>query len=165
MALNEIANEIGYDYDDNGAIARLASINEELLTELNSIKFYQEKGPKSLGIEWYKGEFQTLLMRYNCSKEDKLRTLVEHMAIQISNSMIKGDALVCGGGVHNLFLIERLKENTTNKIVIPDDILINFKEALIFAYLGYLRLLEKPNVLSSVTGSSRDHIAGQIDLP
>jgi anhydro-N-acetylmuramic acid kinase len=87
------------------------------------------------------------------------------MAMQITRSMCSGNALISGGGSHNTYLIERIKDLSKNEIQVADPIIIDFKEALIFAYLGYLRLSEKINVLSSVTGASRDHIAGSIHLP
>jgi anhydro-N-acetylmuramic acid kinase len=71
--------------------------------------------------------------------------------------------LITGGGVYNDFLIKRMKALLPGtKIVIPDDKTIQFKEALIFALLGVLKLRGDNNVLSSVTGASRDHSSGVV---
>lgn len=164
MALNETVNILGLDYDSEGKIARSGNIDLQLLAQLNELHFYQKTGPKSLGKEWYTDDFYPLLKNSNCSTKDILRTLVEHMAQQICHSMINGITLITGGGAHNCFLIERIEALSENEIIVPDKALIDFKEAIIFAYLGYLRMNERINVLSSVTGASRDHIAGNIHL-
>lgn len=164
MALNEISNKLNLEYDDGGSIARSGKICGSLLKDLNAVEFYHLKGPKSLGKEWYRENFQVLLTNSECSIEDKLRTLTEHMAIQIDRSMIKGNALLSGGGTYNLFLIDRIKEISENEIIIPETDIIDFKEAMVFAYLGYLRILKNINVLASVTGAKKDHIAGTIHL-
>jgi anhydro-N-acetylmuramic acid kinase len=67
---------------------------------------------------------------------------------------------VTGGGAKNRFLIERFRHHSSMDFHIPEDLLIDFKEALVFAFLGILRYKEKVNVLNSVTGSSRDHCGG-----
>jgi len=164
MALNEVVKELGYEYDSEGEIARSGKIDQQLLTKLNEIPFYQKTGPKSLGKEWYTDIFYPHLSITNRPVQDTLRTLIEHLAFQICRSMQDGNALITGGGAHNTFLIERIKTLSENEIIIPEKNLIDFKEAIIFAYLGYLRMNEQINVLSSVTGASRDHIAGIIHI-
>jgi anhydro-N-acetylmuramic acid kinase len=165
MALNQIANKLGHAFDDNGSISRSGKVDSVLLKKLNELNYYLKKHPKSLGLEWYTAVFNPILKNSTSSYMDILRTLVEHISIQISNSMIQGDVLISGGGAHNAFLIERIEANCSNTIILPEDLLIDFKEALIFAYLGNLRLQNKINVLSSVTGANRDHCAGNIHLP
>jgi anhydro-N-acetylmuramic acid kinase len=71
--------------------------------------------------------------------------------------------LITGGGAYHSFLIDRLQHYVPSvQITIPDDKTIQFKEALIFALLGVLRLRNEVNVLASVTGAKRDHSSGQI---
>ncbi|HIC32650.1 MAG TPA: anhydro-N-acetylmuramic acid kinase, partial [Flavobacteriaceae bacterium] len=67
-----------------------------------------------------------------------------------------------GGGTYNDFLVERIKALTNNQIVIPSKEIIEFKEALIFGFLGVLKLREENNCLASVTGASKDHSSGNI---
>ena len=67
-----------------------------------------------------------------------------------------------GGGTYNTFLVERIKSKTEAEIIIPEKKIIDFKEALIFAFMGVLRMTNENNVLSSATGSSHDHCSGII---
>ena len=76
-----------------------------------------------------------------------------------------GPMLVTGGGAHNTFLIERLREVLGDigvEVVVPDTGLVDYKEALIMALIGVLRWREENNVLASVTGASRDSIGGAV---
>ncbi|CAG0910254.1 unnamed protein product, partial [Cyprideis torosa] len=59
--------------------------------------------------------------------------------------------LITGGGVYHQFLIKRIKELSDVALIIPDDEMVNMKEALIFGFMGFLRLRDEVNVLSSVT--------------
>jgi anhydro-N-acetylmuramic acid kinase len=162
MALNEMASHFNLSYDEDGAIARSGEVNEELFDRLNSLAYYREKAPKSLGAEWYLNVFKPVLIASNVDAKDKLRTLVEHIAYQLTNCFVDGNVLLSGGGAHNSFLVERIKANSANQIIIPDSNIIDYKEALVFAYLAYLRLQNKNNVLASVTGAIKDHCAGSI---
>jgi len=99
---------------------------------------------------------------------DILRTFVEHIAIQISSKINnKNDAsvLVTGGGVFNVFLMDRIKSHTNNRIIIPSKNIIDYKEALIFGFLGVLKLRNEVNCLASVTGAKHNHSSGRIYLP
>jgi len=162
--LNHYSNTIGYDFDKDGLIAREGKIESKLLDELNSIEYYSKFNPKSLGIEWVINIIYNIIDKYNIQVPDILRTYSEHIAIQTQNA-IKNNAstiLITGGGVRNKFLIELITNRLENHINIPDDILIDFKEALIFGFLGVLRLRNENNCLSSVTGASKNHSSGKI---
>ncbi|MCK4700198.1 MAG: anhydro-N-acetylmuramic acid kinase, partial [Bacteroidales bacterium] len=74
----------------------------------------------------------------------------------------KGRLLITGGGAHNIFLVEKIQLHSKHDIIIPGKDIIDFKEALIFAFLGLLRLENKTNCLASVTGSSKDNIGGSV---
>lgn len=163
--LNFYANRLGFAYDDKGEISRAGNISNELLAELNALNFYQKKYPKSLGFEFVKETILPMMERYSISTEDKLRTFTEHIALQIALALPKrhGSLLVTGGGAYNTFLIERMQFHLPNiQIQIPDIKTIEFKEALIFALLGVLKLRNEINVLSSVTGAKNDHSSGII---
>lgn len=166
--LNFYANQLGLDYDDKGQITRSGKIDENLLNELNSIEFYKKDFPKSLGFEFVKETILPLIESYNCSTEDKLRTFTEHIAIQIALALPKknGTLLLTGGGAYNDFLIERITYYLPKiNIIIPSAKILEFKEALIFALLGVLKLRNEINVLSSVTGSEKNHSSGYIYNP
>ena len=165
LVLNKLAEEKGLSFDDGGLIARSGQVNEKLLEELNGFEYYSKISPKSLGKEWVDLVFNPTLNKYEETAENKLATVCEHISIQIAkNVQFNGEMLVTGGGALNLFLIEKIKEKIQIdcKVVIPDIELIGFKEALIFAFLGYLRIKNQPNALKSVTGASVSSIGGAI---
>ena len=128
--------------------------------------FYQKEHPKSLGLEWVQEQIFPLIDSFKLPIESVLRTFVEHVAFQIANSL-KGrrDVLVTGGGVFNSFLMTRISFFSSTKIVILSDETTNYKEALIFAFLGLLRSDNQVNCLSSVTGASKDHSSGSVYIP
>ena len=166
IVLNYYAEKLGLAFDDNGNIGSKGILNEALLKDLNNIEYYKLPYPKSLGREWLKQVFMLVINSYSLSIEDTVRTLYEHIAMQIANSLPKeGSALFTGGGVHNGFLMQRIKDMSKLKITIPEKELIDYKEALIFALLAWLRLQNRINVLSSVTGAKRDHSGGMIFYP
>ncbi len=163
-ALNRLANEIGKDFDKNGEIGKQGKISHALLTELNAISYYRQSPPKSLGTEWLTKYFLPVLEEYNLPIADKIRTVYEHIVQQfqkILNQLPNGKVLLSGGGTHNQFLLHLLKENIKQEIVVPNKKIIDFKEALIFAFLGVLKKENKPNCLSSYTGATEDMICGE----
>lgn len=167
VLLNPIAQELGFAYDNKGKLAKSGEIHSELLQQLNTLSFYQQKAPKSLGMEWAIKEIHPLLKSYTISRKDLLRTLVEHIAIQIA-SVLKENykVLFTGGGSYHQFLMERIAFHAPLvQIEIPEPKIIDFKEALIFGFLGVLKLRNEVNVLKSVTGASKDHSSGTILTP
>ncbi|BCY28235.1 anhydro-N-acetylmuramic acid kinase [Flavobacterium okayamense] len=162
IVLNHYTESVGYHYDDKGKFAKSGVVNKQLLEELNALDFYKKSFPKSLGKEFIQKEILPLISKYEISVNDILRTFVEHIAIQITNVVTSNTSvLVTGGGAYNVFLIERLRFFKSNvDWVIPNDDLIQFKEALLFGFLGILRLRNEVNVLSSVTGASKNHSSG-----
>ena len=168
IVLNHYAIKLGYNFDENGKIAALGNINSQLLKALNQLEFYKSSPPKSLGLEWVNKTIFPLIVFYQLSIKDILRTFVEHSAFQIAievNKTKKANVLVTGGGAYNLFLINRIKKLTDNEIILPSRDLIEYKEALIFGLLGVLKLRGENNCLSSVTGAKRDHSSGKIYNP
>ncbi len=163
--LNFYANQLGFDYDDKGKISKTGNVNEDLFSELNSLGFYSKSYPKSLGFEFVKQTVLPMIENHSISTEDKLRTFTEHIAFQVAAALTNksGRILITGGGAYNDFLIERMRFYLPEiSVVIPDKKVLEFKEALIFALLGLLKLRGEVNVLSSVTGALRDHSSGII---
>lgn len=166
IVLNFYANKLGFNFDESGKIASEGKINEVLLERLNSLEFYQQKPPKSLGLEWVQEHIFTLIDDLETDISSILRTFVEHVAIQISKIIYKNNSvLITGGGVFNSFLIKRIEHHSLATITLPSKKLINFKEALIFSFLGLLKLNNEINCLKSVTGASKDHSSGEIFYP
>lgn len=163
--LNFYANDLGFPYDDGGGIAKSGTIHHELLQKLNDLAFYKASYPKSLGMEFVNEEIFPLMESFAIESKDKLCTFVEHIAMQIAMICSKPDSklFITGGGAYNAFLIARLQHYLpTTALIIPDDQTIQFKEALIFGFLGVLRLRNEINVLSSVTGATKNHSSGVI---
>lgn len=172
IILNSLASEKGKEYDQGGKMAMAGKINEPLFEALNELSFYKEKVPKSLGREWIDSEVFPLIHASAISTEDKLATVCEHIAVQISSvaksnsprSARTSSILVTGGGAFNKFLVGRIREKLSGEmeLIVPDRNTIMFKEALIFAFLGVLKIRNENNALQSVTGAVRDSIGGAL---
>lgn len=163
--LNFYANQLGLDYDNRGKISKSGKINSDLLNALNALDYYQKPFPKSLGFEFVKTVVLPLMEKYSIPIEDKMHTFTEHVALQTGLALInqQGKMLITGGGAYNDFLIGRMHHYLPNLVlIIPDAKTLEYKEALIFALLGVLKLRNEVNVLSSVTGAVRDHITGVV---
>lgn len=170
ILLNRIAREFELEFDEDGKIAETGKIDYDLLGNLNVLPYYKLPYPKSLGREWINQNFWGIVRESKIEKQDKMKTLVDHIATQIGQNiddLANGDSsqmkvLATGGGVLNPVLIDFIKSNTDAEIVVPDAELINYKEALVFALMGVLRVENKPNVLSSLTGASSDSVSGSL---
>ncbi len=171
--LNMLANEKGLAYDDEGKMALQGRVNEDLLSELNKLEYYELAYPKSLANTFGTDLVYPLLQSSGISIEDSLRTYAEHISVQIKNSLrlFKGNALehlfITGGGAFNTFLIEKLQSHLKEinfEIFIPDNDTVKYKEALIMGLLGALRWREQYTVFSSVTGARQNSIGGALWL-
>jgi len=163
IVLNELALQKGFAYDKDGRLGTSGKVSEPLLQQLNNLDFYRQKWPKSLGREWVDTQITPLLSASGLSIKDQAATMYEHIAFQIANVIgNKGRLLATGGGSKNSFLISQLRLKTSSEVVLPEEKLIDFKEALIFAFLGVLAFNGQINIRASVTGATRDHIGGII---
>jgi len=161
------ADTIEFEYDDEGKMASEGELIDELFDKLELLSYYHQNYPKSLGKEWVLKEFIPILNSFDISVKDKLRTVSQHISSQIKNVMQskpQANVFVTGGGAYNTFLINTLKLNSDFNIIIPEREIIDFKEALIFAFLGVLRMRGEINCLQSVTGAKKDNCGGYITL-
>jgi anhydro-N-acetylmuramic acid kinase len=167
IVMNRLAGARGQAYDRDGLLARKGSVVPGLVEKLNDLLYYEQQPPKSLGKEWVISHINPLLDKNDESVEDLLTTFCEHIAEQIARCTdpAGGMVLATGGGALNTYLMERIRAHAGNSIIVPDLLTVNFKEALIFAFLGVLRIRNEVNVLASVTGASRDHSSGVIWFP
>ncbi len=166
IVLNHYINKLGVAFDDKGRIASTGSINEGLFERLNVLEFYHKNPPKSLGLEWVLEFIYPLIDSNNLAIKDILRTFVEHVAFQTSKVIQKKSrVLVTGGGAFNNFLMQRIEFHLEQEVELPSKQLIDFKEALIFGFLGVLKIRNEVNVLESVTGAKKDHSSGVIFTP
>ena len=166
QALNWLAQQEGLDYDKDGLLAQKGQLNTALLETLNNNAFYHQAPPKSLGREFFETFQKETLKDYPTA--DALTTFTEHIAMQVAQTIAhlpQGRMLVTGGGAHNSYLIERIQHHTRHQVVVPVRQTVDYKEALIFALLGLLRLEGHINVLSSVTGAPSDSCSGKIWHP
>ena len=171
--LNMLAGELGLACDDQGENSSQGRQHEDLLQKLNDLEYYRLHHPKSLANNFGTGIVYPLLESSGNSVQDNLRTYTEHICIQVKNSLLpfKTDGVqklfVTGGGAFNTFLLERLRENLGEinfEIFVPEPDVVKYKEALIMALLGTLRLREQYTVAASVTGALRNSIGGALWL-
>jgi anhydro-N-acetylmuramic acid kinase len=171
--LNDLVKQMGLAYDEGGKIAASGTLIPDLLEQLNALAFFKREAPKSLGKEWYYKAFFPLISAVEGSIADLSCTVIEHNVDQINRVLAqlvahkKGKqlrVLVTGGGAHNTFAVNRLRNTVSEQISIevPEKQLVDYKEALIFAFMGYLRVRNEINVFSSVTGASKDSCAGTL---
>ena len=165
--LNYYSKKLGYPYDKNGKISEKGNINYKLLNKLNSLEYYKNEGPKSLGIEYVNEKVIPLIDSLSINNNnDVLNTYIEHITqqikISIKNNKENESILVTGGGAYNQTIIKKLKNKLNCKVIIPKKEIVDNKEALIFAYLGLLRYNNKVNCLKTVTGAKKNHSSGLV---
>jgi anhydro-N-acetylmuramic acid kinase len=171
--LNLVANIVNKDYDRGGQMAAIGNLNAEMLNTLNSFEYYKQPYPKSLANNFGTDEVFPVLKSFGLPHNDMLRTYVEHIVQQIKLAIVRNSEfptsnsklLVTGGGAFNDFLMERLSNELSSigiEVVIPDEDLVRYKEALIMGLIGVLRWRQEYNVFSSVTGAERNSIGGAV---
>lgn len=172
MILNYITRKINLAYDKGGVLARSGNINPEMLRKLNGLNYYLLPHPKSIGYEWFLEQVVPIVDSTEATTEDLLHTSIHHICEKITqqihqNTITSGQkVLVTGGGALNTFLVDTLTDKIGSeiRIVVPEKKLINFKEAMVFAFMGALRAEKKVNVFSSVTGATRNSSSGVLYL-
>jgi len=169
LLLNYFAEYKGLAYDQNGELAGAGRLLPGVFKSLNKVQYYDIEGAKSLGREDLIDFMEILEGEDEYKVENILHTLVMHFVEQIKRAMKpipskKASVLITGGGAFNTFFMEKLEEALGEEfqIVPASKTIINFKEALAFAFLGVLRLRKETNCLSSVTGASKDSCGGTL---
>lgn len=171
MPLNYLAGKLQKEYDKDGEIAFTGKVNAYLLDLLNELDYYTLNPPKSLGIEWFKSHFCPVLDAFDCSLEDKMSTVIEHNSHQIfkviseiCKTKTAPKVLITGGGIKNPAFKSSLTKHLERctEVIIPNKELVDYKEALIFAFMGVLRFKGAQNVLASVTGAKRNSSSGDL---
>ncbi|WP_339654875.1 anhydro-N-acetylmuramic acid kinase [uncultured Maribacter sp.] len=173
MILNFITRKVDLEYDEDGNLARKGNVNVNMLKRLNNLQYYLLPHPKSIGYEWFLSDVVPIVDETIDVIENLLHTSIHHICdkiaqqIKLNANSNQQSLLVTGGGALNSFLIETLQQKLgkNTKVVIPEKIIIEFKEALIFALMGVLRVEQQTNVLSSVTGAKKDSSSGVVYLP
>jgi anhydro-N-acetylmuramic acid kinase len=163
----------GAEYDEGGKTAASGKVHPALFQALNALPYYHRKPPKSLGVEWINEHYFPTLSQFEVSHPDALATSTVHIAHQIGLAIQRlnirdQQLLITGGGRHNSFLMQQIAsqiEANHIQIVEADNAIVDFKEAIIFAFLGLFTLLGKPNTLAKATGTPDAVLGGSIHLP
>jgi anhydro-N-acetylmuramic acid kinase len=168
IILNKLAQEAGAAYDNEGNMAAGGQMIAGLLAELEELEYYAAPAPKSLGKEWLLNTMLPVIEKYRSFPlPDIMHTVTCHIAARIAHALHAypaGKVLITGGGALNTYLVSLIRKQCDNRIIIPDLLTVQFKEALIFGFLGLLRLRGENNCLASVTGAKTDHCSGSIHL-
>lgn len=166
MGLNYLASEASKRFDKNGEMASDGEVDNRLLKTLDKIYSKLRAKRPSLGRELFEDQVEPVLKNKNLDVEDRLCTFTESAAMEICNAIkaYKQNAkvLCTGGGAFNSFLISRMLQHGGDDLtfIIPDEAVVKFKEALIFGFLGVLRVRNEVNCLKTVTNASRDTSSG-----
>ena len=184
--LNYLANQLTLDFDEDGKIASTGKLNSELYEKLSADRFYLLPIPRSLSNEYVAENFIPVIDSIDAPVNDKLYTCTIHIVDQLHQSLLlasktekatfiptihkgisksSGNVLITGGGSKNSFLISSLKDISRYSIEVPDQMLVDYKEALVFALMGVLRVNNRINCLASATGATKDSSAGVIHQP
>ena len=161
QVFNHYAQLLHHSFDDKGHLSRSGKVDQDLLMALEAIPFYHVSAPKSIDNSWIQSYVIPLMDSFDIAIVDRMATFTEHVSIQLHKAMSQDPCLVTGGGAYHDYLLERCRQKGM-QLVIPNDLQINFKESILMAYLGYLRILQLPATLPSVTGASQPTIAGVI---
>ncbi len=174
QVLNALAQVLGLLYDENGNVARKGEYLPSIAAKINALPYFKTNYPKSISNEWVRGKILPVFLDDSENIENKITTACHLIGQHISEAIEQiieqeGMAaksltmLVSGGGVLNTFLIECIQKYCKSvEIIIPNQEIINYKEAILMALLGVLRIENTANCLSSVTGATRDTIGGAI---
>ena len=92
-----------------------------------------------------------------------MKTISKHISIQIGKYTKDDKMLITGGGSFNKTLIEMISSESLSQIHIPDNKLINYKEAIIFGLIGVLKKEKEINCYKSVTGATKNSVVGVIN--
>ncbi|HKT32868.1 MAG TPA: anhydro-N-acetylmuramic acid kinase [Gammaproteobacteria bacterium] len=158
-------------HDENGEFAAKGKIHAALLADMLSDEYFRRPPPKSTGREHFSRDWlQPRLAKYKSSVADIMATLCELTAHSIADAVADSKprvarALLCGGGVHNRTLVQRLRTllpdcrlgTTADYGVSPD-----WVEAAAFAWLARETFAGRPGNLPAVTGASRPAVLGGI---
>ena len=171
QVLNHYASLKGHEYDKNGALADSGKLSQPLLDALDGLAYYQKPHPKSLDNGFSKDVMIPLIESFDISIEDKLHSYCEHIARQIAQHIDRvklsssGSLFITGGGAFNTYLVSRIAAHSSLPIHIPAAEVVKYKEALVMAFIGLLRMRNETNVLSTVTGATRSSIGGALYHP
>ncbi len=166
--LNYLSHQLGKAYDANGSIAQLGMLDNNLFEALNRDPYFKATFPKSMSNQKVMQSFIKQIDGFDIPIANKLYTAVKHIAFQINQITSikpKANMLVTGGGAHNTFLLKAIQYETGIDCIVPHAQLVDFKEAMVFAFMGVLRHIGAINCLASATAAKQDSCGGNIFHP
>jgi len=165
LVFSYLVRPLGLDFDAGGQLGKKGNLQPDLLEQLQALKMMQRPFPRSFGREDLETEVIPALNSGAWSVPDALATCREWMAVAISEELNKNKIRTCllsGGGAYNAGLVEAIRAKTECRLELGNSLLIEFKEALIFGFLGLLRVLGRENVWKEVTGASESGSRGSV---
>lgn len=163
---NWIKQHKSLDCDRDGLWARSGLVDQGLLDKLLADAYFQKNIPKSTGPEYFNLAWLNKLLTGDETAKDVQRTLLELTALSVSQFIRPDtDVYLCGGGVHNIFLVERLTcLNSSSRIMSTNDlgVHVDYVEAAAFAFFAQRTLAGKTSNLTEVTGAKQTRILGAI---
>lgn len=163
----------GAMFDEGGSWAAGGEVLGTLLGQLLAEPYFSLPIPKSTGLELFNtGWLERKLDGINARARDVQRTLAELTVQSASDALqMAGGAerlLVCGGGVHNQFLMARLSDvlgdcelQSSQSLGMHPD----WVEACLFAWLARKRMQQLLVDTGSITGARKPVLLGQINRP
>lgn len=163
---NWIKQNKALEYDRDGVWSRSGFVDQKLLQKLLKDQYFEKEWPKSTGPEYFNLAWLESYLEGSETPQDVQRTLVELTAITISKHIKKNiDVFLCGGGVHNLFLLERIAcLNPNNRITTTQELGVSpdYIEAAAFAFFARQTIESKPSNIVTVSGATKEKILGAI---
>ena len=160
-------------WDTGGAWSRTGAADEALLTRLSSDAFFEQRPPKSTGLEYFNSAWLSKWLSGDERPEDVQATLRELTTTSIQDAVTKAlpaakTLYLCGGGAQNGALKASIQSRLPDvKVESTAALSIDpmWVEACAFAWLARQRWERKPGSLPSVTGASRTAVLGSLYLP
>lgn len=173
QVLNAMVQEIGLPYDDKGQLAERGQVHEALITKWSSLPYFALPFPKSMDNSWVRDTFMPIIQEFDLEREDVLATMVEFVGRQLARDISdlpqidakSAQLMVTGGGGHNDHLIQVIERHLLMQNIqvhLPDTQIVDSKEAILMALMGYLRVSDQPNVIATVTGATTNSYGGGI---
>jgi len=165
-----IQQQLGKAHDDAGAWARGGAVIEDLLAAMLAEPYFSMRPPKSSGRDLFNAGWLEKFPLRQAAAQDVQSTLAELSTRSIATAVDRhcpksNEIYVCGGGAHNLDLLERLRRSlphcdigTTAALGTDPD----WVEAIAFAWLAKQTLDGRPSNLPAVTGAAGDRLLGAI---
>lgn len=165
-----IHTQLDRNFDQNGEWAAQGKVIPDLLASMLGDPYFALAAPKSTGKEYFHLDWLEKHIGKKISAEDVQATLCELTAISITNAIKQSapatdEIFICGGGVYNQSLMQRLtdllkpaKVSSTDELGLSPD----WVEAICFAWLAKQTLHRQPSNLPSVTGAKHDVVLGGI---